>query len=153
LKEETAVNLPVRHVSILKIKVTLGSLELVGKPSIFCTLATADSLLFFFFNVRCILGDVAQKGSLPIIRNPVFFQIQLDFSGLGAKFSPDAIGVNLGVVTPIASGLGSVLNVKLTVSILGLPHDLLCNPFTNIFSFQLMTNLISAVFSKYEYLY
>lgn len=99
------------------------------------------------------MGDIAQRGSVPIIRNPFFFQIQLDVSGLGAKFSPDATAINLGVVTPIVPGLGLVLNVKLTVSILGLPHDLLCNPFTNIFSFQLMTNLISGVFSKYEYLY
>lgn len=52
-----------------------------------------------------------------------FFQIQLDFSHLGVKLSPDATAVNLGVVTPIVPGLGLVLNVELTVSILGLPHD------------------------------
>lgn len=91
---------------------------------------------------------------LPLPETPSFLsQIQLDFSGLGVKFSPDANAVNLGVVTPIVPGLGLVLNVKLTVSILGFRHDLLCNPFTNIFSFQLMTSLINGVFSKYEYLY
>lgn len=58
-----------------------------------------------------------------------------------------------GVVTPIVPRLDLVLNVKLNLSVLASLHDLLRNPFTNIFSFQLKTNLISGVFSKYEYLY
>lgn len=60
----------------------------------------------------------------------------------------DTTAIVFGIL--VVPGLSLVLNVKLTVSILGLPHVFLCNPFTNIFSFQLMTRLINGVFSKYE---
>lgn len=47
----------------MKIKIILRSLELAGKPSVFCVLAIADSLLGVFFNGSYSLGDIAREVS------------------------------------------------------------------------------------------